>query len=68
MSVAAVAPLAGPILDFALQIAKWIDEGLDDEEIQKRMADPSGVGADMLKRVRERREIGERLLGRAPRP
>ena len=66
MSIAAVAPLVGPILDFALQIAKWIDEGLDDEEIQKRMADPSGVGADMLKRVRERRAIGERLLGREP--
>lgn len=66
MTTAAVLPIIGPILEFARQIAEWIDEGLTDEEVLERLADPSGVAADMLKRVRERREIGRRLLGRDP--
>lgn len=61
-----IVPIVGPVLELVLQIIQWIDEGLDDAEIQKRLADPTGVGADILKRVRERREIGQDLLGRDP--
>ncbi len=63
MSAAAV---VGPILSIAAKIAEWVDEGLDNDAIRKRLADPSHVGDDLLDGVRERREIGERLLGRGP--
>jgi len=66
MSVEALAPIVGPALDLVRQIVTWIDEGLSPEEIQKRLADPSGVGRDMIERIAERRAIGERLLGRDP--
>jgi len=48
------------------QILEWVDEGMSTEDIQKRLADPSGVGAEMLNRIQERRNIGRRLLGRDP--
>jgi hypothetical protein len=67
MSVEALAPIVGPALDLVRQIVTWIDEGLSPEEIQKRLADPTGVGRDMIDRIAERRAIGERLLGRDPR-
>ena len=66
MSVEALAPIVGPALDLVRQIVTWIDEGLSPEEIQKRLADPTGVGRDMIDRIAERRAIGERLLGRDP--
>lgn len=63
MSAAAI---VGSILEIATLIAKWVDEGLDNEEIRKRLADPSHVGDDLLDGVRERRDIGRRLLNRDP--
>ena len=62
----AVAPIVAAILEIATLIAKWVDEGLDNEEIRKRLADPAHVGDDLLDGVRERQAIGERLLGRGP--
>lgn len=63
MSAAAI---IGPLLELALQIAKWVDEGLSNDEIRKRLGDPSNVGDDLLDGVRERKAIGRRLLGRDP--
>jgi hypothetical protein len=48
------------------QILEWVDEGLGTEEIQRRLADPTGVGKDLIEKIRERRQIGEDLLGRDP--
>lgn len=62
-----IAPIVAPALGLVNQILKWVDEGLSTEEIQKRLSDPTGVGRDLIERIRERREIGERLLGRDPR-
>jgi DNA-binding transcriptional MerR regulator len=62
----AVAPIVAPALELLSQILKWVDEGLSTEEIQQRLADPSGVGRDLIQRIRERREIGRGLLGRDP--
>jgi len=62
----AVAPIVAPALELLSQILKWVDEGLSTEEIQQRLSDPSGVGKDMIQRIRERREIGRGLLGRDP--
>lgn len=66
MSVQALAPIVGPALELVGQIVKWVDEGLSPDEIQSRLADPTGVGRDMIERIAERRAIGERLLGRDP--
>lgn len=63
MSAAAI---VGSVLEIATLIAKWVDEGVSNEEIRKRLSDPSNVGDDILDGIRERREIGERLLGRRP--
>ena len=56
----------GPVADLARLIAKWIKEGMSREEIQKRLADPTGVAADMLDRAVARRKRGRGLLGRDP--
>lgn len=64
MSAAAV---IGPILSIAAKIAQWIDEGASNSEIRKRLGDPTHVGDDLLDGVRERRQIGQDLLGRDPR-
>ncbi len=61
-----IAPIVYPALELVNQILKWIDQGLNTEEIQKRIANPTGVGKDLIDRIRERREIGENLLGRDP--
>ena len=61
-----VAPIVGAAMSLVSQILEWVDEGKSTEEIQKRLADPSGVGAQMLNRIQERRDIGRRLLGRDP--
>jgi len=65
--VTAIAPIVGPALELVSQILKWVDQGLSTEEIQARLADPSGVGKDMIERILERRQIGRDLLGRDPR-
>lgn len=57
--------IASEILDLIRLIAKWAREGLSDEEIEKRLADPNSVGADILKRAQERKDLGEDLLGRS---
>lgn len=62
----ALAPIVAPALSLVNQILEWVDEGLSSEEIQKRLADPDGVGRDLIDRIRERREIGRDLLGREP--
>lgn len=56
--------VASEIIDLVKLVAQWAREGLNDEEIEKRLADPTGVGAAMLKRADERQKIGEDLLGR----
>ena len=61
-----VAPIVGAAMSLVSQILEWVDEGMSTEDIQKRLADPSGVGAEMLNRIQERRDIGRRLLGRDP--
>ncbi len=66
MSVSAIAPIVYPALELVNQILKWVDEGLNTEQIQERLASPSGVGKDMIDRIRERRDIGRNLLGREP--
>jgi len=60
------ATIVASILEISALIAQWVDEGLDNEEIRKRLADPAHVGDDLLDGVRERRDIGRRLLGRDP--
>ena len=61
-----IAPIVGAAMSLVSQILEWVDEGMSTEDIQKRLADPSGVGAEMLNRIQERRNIGRRLLGRDP--
>lgn len=64
MSAAAI---VSSVLEISALIAKWIDEGLSNEEIRRRLADPSIVGDRILDGIRERRQIGRDLLGRDPR-
>jgi hypothetical protein len=61
-----VAPIVAPALSLISQILTWIDDGLSTDEIQKRLANPSGVAKEMIDRIRERRDIGRDLLGRDP--
>jgi hypothetical protein len=64
MSIAtAVAAILEPL---AVLITKWIEEGVDNEEIHKRLGNPAHVGDDLLDGVRERLAIGRRLLNRDP--
>lgn len=68
MSTAAIVfEVLDGLVGLARQIRKWISEGLSDEEILKRLADPSGVGADLIRRLRSREDRGRDLLGRDPR-
>ena len=57
--VASILKLTTTVADV---IAKGMDEGLDNEEIHKRLADPAHVGDDLLDAVRERHEELEGLL------
>jgi hypothetical protein len=66
VSIPEVAPIVYPALELVNQILKWVDKGMDTEEIQANLADPTGVARDMIDRIRERRDIGRRLLGRDP--
>lgn len=63
MSAAAI---VSSVLEISALIAKWIDEGISNEEIRRRLADPSIVGDHILDGIRERRQIGRDLLGRDP--
>jgi hypothetical protein len=54
------------LIPLAELIAKWREEGLSNDDIRRRMADPSHVGDDMLDRIGQRRERGRDLLGRDP--
>ena len=56
---------AAPLIE---KIIEWAEQGLSDEEIQRRLADPSGVGKDLIARITKRRERGRDLLGRDPKP
>jgi uncharacterized membrane protein len=49
-----------------MSIVEMIDEGLDKEEIQKRLSDPNGVAADLLERAKQRHEKGKDFLKREP--
>lgn len=55
-----------PILKLVLSIVKMIEDGLDKEEIQKRIADPNGVASDLLQRAKDRQEKGKDFLKREP--
>lgn len=66
MPIPEVAPIVYPALELVNQILKWVDQGLDTEEIQAKLAEPTGIARDMINRIRERREIGRSLLGRDP--
>jgi len=46
-------------------IRSWIAAGLSADEIRAKLADPDGVGADMLRRAVERRQLGAAYLGAA---
>ena len=46
-------------------IRSWVDAGLSADEIRSRLADPEGVGADLLDRAVERRRVGAAYLGTA---
>lgn len=56
---------AGPIIQ---KIVEWAEQGLSNDEIRERLADPDHVGDDMLDRIHQRRERGRDLLGRDPKP
>lgn len=52
------------ILKLVNKVADWLDQGVSREDIAKRLADPTNVGADLLRRAAKRRSLGRRLLGR----
>lgn len=54
------------LVDFILKLVEWGKEGLSNDEIRRRLADPDHVGDDMLDRITARRERGRDLLGREP--
>lgn len=51
-----------------LKIMEWAEQGLSTKEVQRRLADPSDVGEDLIGRITERGERGRDLLGRDPKP
>jgi hypothetical protein len=59
-----IASIVSAVMELALQVTKWIDEGLSTKEIQDRLSDPTGVGKDLIERIRSRHERGRSLLGR----
>lgn len=68
-AAAAVATALGLIEDLvplAQKIAEWRKQGLSNDQIRQRMADPEHVGDDLLDRIAKRRERGQDLLGRDP--
>lgn len=68
MSIATALGIASAAAPLIEKIAGWIAEGLSDDEIRKRLADPDHVGDDMLARIRARAKRGSDLLGRDPKP
>lgn len=50
------------------KVIEWIQNGVSNDEIRKRMSDPSHVGDDMLDRIKQRLDRGRDLLGRDPKP
>lgn len=52
------------VLNLVKLIAKLIKEGLSPEEVARRIEDPTGVGADLIKRAAERQDLGKDYLGR----
>ncbi len=51
-----------------LKILEWRDNGLSNEQIQERLADPNDIGLDLISRITTRRKRGRDLLGRDPKP
>lgn len=56
---------AGPLIQ---KILEWRDNGLSDEQIQERLADPNDIGLDLIGRITKRHKRGRDLLGRDPDP
>lgn len=54
------------ITQLAEIVARWIKAGLKVEEINARLADPSGVAQRLIRRAIERQEAGADYLGRDP--
>lgn len=52
------------IIDLIKLIVKLLKDGLSPEEVAKRIEDPSGVGADLLRRAAARQDAGKEYLGR----
>lgn len=68
MSTVAVLNAIAAGLPLIAKIVEWAEQGMSTEEIQRRLADPTGVGKDLIDRIRERQRIGRDLLGRDPNP
>lgn len=55
-----MSPLATKILSSALSVAQTIadmvSQGASDEEIKKRLADPNGVGKELLAAIKTRKK------------
>lgn len=41
-------------IELAERVAKMIKEGMSNEEIRQRLADPNGVGEDLIRQMRRR--------------
>lgn len=48
--------IVGASLALVDKIAEWVHEGLSDKEIRKRLADPKGVGQDLISATRRRKK------------
>ena len=59
----ALMPIASSIFALAKHVHALIARGLDADDILERLADPSGVGAEMIKRAVQRRDAGKDYLG-----
>lgn len=68
MSTAAALAALTALAPLAEKMMEWAKEGLSNDEIRKRLADPAHVGDDMIDRVAQREERGRGLLGRDPKP
>lgn len=53
----------GPIAQLASLIRQWIAEGESTAQIQRRLADPNGIAAELLTRADARRKRGRDLIG-----
>ena len=57
-----LAGLVGPAAELARLIHQWISDGVSVAQIQRRLADPDGIAAELLTRADERRKRGRDLL------